>query len=926
VAAGGSLDSVPMGRSPDDGQPVEWGTGEQSLGARSEGRGRAPAHSMGLGAATWPFVDRDHKLQAAVELLSGAEAAAVVVSGPLGSGRTRLAQEAVASLRSRGRRAEWVTGTRGGRALPLGALAHLLPVLGAGSDPTAAWQALASALDGGAPGPRPVIGVDDAHLLDDASAALVHKVVLTRLADVVVTVLGGAPVPDLVDALRRDGLATRLELPAVTREHVDQLLPPALGGTVESRTLETLWRNSHGSAVLLRELVDAGRETARLRQEGGVWRWVGELALTDRLCEFVRGEIGELDDGGRAALELLALGGMLGLEDLVGMSSADVIAGLERRGLVVVKRAGRHPVARLAQPLHAQLLCAHMPQAVATSFANRLAGTESVQRWVREDPVRIGPLLLHLDGPPRDAAVLARAAAQANALSDHQSAERLARAALEEENQPRAWVALAEALRWQGRAEEADQACAAAAPHPMQPTVREGHTITTMLNLFYGLGRADEALAIAEEGEFALGTQERLVSTVARLVRLSSGEPLKAVDLLEESFLEHAAGSPAAVLEYVLRTTGLALLGYTDEALATAAQAWPEVRACSEDAEGAFARAALMLGEWMALELGGRIPAASARAADMHRETLDRAPSGCDALAALGRGSTSLAAGRLLEAVRWLDEAAIGLRVADPLGCLPLALAKQAQARAWLGNPDGAAEALALALGGSHSPVHVHDPELFLAEAWCAAVSAHDSVARRAAARAAESADALGHRAVEARALDACARLGLAGQVAGRLRVLAGEMSGPLFAAYAAHAEAAALQRADALEEVAAEFQELGALALAADTYGRAAEAHRHAGHRRRAAAAGARAGTLARVAGGLRTPVLDRLAPYALTAREREIARLAAEGTPNRSIARRLVLSVRTVETHLAHAYDKLGINSRAALESALAQEIGPP
>jgi DNA-binding CsgD family transcriptional regulator len=67
-------------------------------------------------------------------------------------------------------------------------------------------------------------------------------------------------------------------------------------------------------------------------------------------------------------------------------------------------------------------------------------------------------------------------------------------------------------------------------------------------------------------------------------------------------------------------------------------------------------------------------------------------------------------------------------------------------------------------------------------------------------------------------------------------------------------------------------------------------------------------------------------LAPYALTAREREIARLAAEGTPNRSIARRLVLSVRTVETHLAHAYDKLGINSRAALESALAQEIGPP
>jgi DNA-binding NarL/FixJ family response regulator len=184
----------------------------------------------------------------------------------------------------------------------------------------------------------------------------------------------------------------------------------------------------------------------------------------------------------------------------------------------------------------------------------------------------------------------------------------------------------------------------------------------------------------------------------------------------------------------------------------------------------------------------------------------------------------------------------------------------------------------------------------------------------------------MGHRAVEARALDACARLGLAKQVAGRLDELAGELDGQLFAAYAAHADAAARQHADGLETVAAELRGLGALALAADTYARAAEAHRHSGHRRRVSAAGARANTLARAAGGLRTPALERLAPYALTAREREIAMLAAEGIPNRNIARRLVLSVRTVETHLAHAYDKLGISSRAALMTALTSEPGPP
>src|SRR5688500_17229336 len=76
---------------------------------------RGPA--LGLGPGTWPFVDRDHKLEAVLATLDGTGAGAVVVSGPHGAGRTRLAQEAVAALRARGRRAEWVTGTRGGAAI-----------------------------------------------------------------------------------------------------------------------------------------------------------------------------------------------------------------------------------------------------------------------------------------------------------------------------------------------------------------------------------------------------------------------------------------------------------------------------------------------------------------------------------------------------------------------------------------------------------------------------------------------------------------------------------------------------------------------------------------------------------------------------------------------------------------------------------------
>jgi DNA-binding CsgD family transcriptional regulator len=55
------------------------------------------------------------------------------------------------------------------------------------------------------------------------------------------------------------------------------------------------------------------------------------------------------------------------------------------------------------------------------------------------------------------------------------------------------------------------------------------------------------------------------------------------------------------------------------------------------------------------------------------------------------------------------------------------------------------------------------------------------------------------------------------------------------------------------------------------------------------------------------------------LTGRELEIARLAAEGRTDREIADCLVVSVRTVESHLAAAYRKLGIRSRKDLAASL-------
>jgi DNA-binding CsgD family transcriptional regulator len=884
---------------------------------------KVPSTVVGAAMRTdpWTLTGRDAELRFIAERLNGGESRSVVIAGPAGVGKTRLAREALAVARRSGRLTRWAAGTSAAAAIPLGAVAHLLPAVGTVSDPLTLLQRAGAAIAEQGKGHRLVIGIDDAHLLDELSVTLLHQLALTRTACVVLTVRTGEPAPDPVVTLWKNGLADRLELGQLPRPEMDRLVTGVLDGVVDSRTIERLWRATRGNVLFLRELVEGGCGTGALQLRDGVWRWEGRMEPTPRLREIVQAQLGGLGADERTALELLATDEPLGLGRVASLINPEVVAVLERRGLVTVVNSGWRAEVWLAHPIYATVVRDQLPEANACQLRRRLANTHLP--WKRQDDLlRAGMLLLDSDQPGAHAGLLADAAAHANALLDHENAERLAQAAIdgsEGRDGMRAHLALLEAVRWQGRPEEAERVAAAAAPFATSAEDRSHLAVVRALNSFFGLRQVAKAEAMLHKASADAIDNEmcRRISAVHGVLAFFAGRPQQAAESGAEILASEALTPEAAMWASGATAAGLAARGRTTEALAAVAGGWAALARCTTEPEMALCRQLLAHGELSALLLAGRVHDAVARAAELHEWSMSAPQWAGDAVAAAHVGWSALAAGRPRTAIRWLAEAVAGLSQCDPGGVGQLCIALLAQTHAQLGDAAAARRLLDSSEVGHHCAVF--EPEWLLAEAWQAAADDRTCQAADQALRAASVAAGMGQRAVEAQALHTAVRLGRASQVVGRLRQLAGQVEGPLVAAYSAHAQALDAGAGGGLDEVAAEFEAMGVRLPATDAAAQAAAAHLRAGDRRRAAASTARAAGLARACEEIRTPALEQLAPRPLTSREGEVASLVVQGMKNQAIAERLVLSVRTVEAHLANAYAKLGISSRAELAKAL-------
>lgn len=242
-------------------------------------------------------------------------------------------------------------------------------------------------------------------------------------------------------------------------------------------------------------------------------------------------------------------------------------------------------------------------------------------------------------------------------------------------------------------------------------------------------------------------------------------------------------------------------------------------------------------------------------------------------------------------------------------------LGELAHAEALLGNTEAASATLREADESARTSTGVLQFWPELARPWVRLAAGDRMGAVESAFRLAEHCRASKAIGIEMAALHDVVRLGYASRVVDRLTDMRGAFRGWLLKYTVAHAEAAARNNGDELDDAAAGFEKMGAELLAAEAYAQAGQAHQDAGKPASSRESRARSALLLERCEGAKTPALEAISAPDLTPRERDIAKLAADGLSNKEIAERLQVSKRTVDNHLHQAYAKLGISSRADL-----------
>ncbi|HKN92090.1 MAG TPA: LuxR C-terminal-related transcriptional regulator, partial [Acidimicrobiia bacterium] len=781
----------------------------------------------------------------------------------------------------------------------------------------------AAALLERAEGRRLALVVDDAHLLDDASATLIHQLAGSDSAFVLATLRTGEVAPEPVTSLWKDGVVERLELVGLDARAVAQLLESVLRGPVDRATVAHLAVRCQGNVLFLRELVLGALHDGSLCDDGGIWRLVAPLCPSERLVELVEARLGRLDGAERRLLELVSFGEPLGPAELRAVADPGVAEALEWKGLLVSRRDAHRVEVRLGHPLYGDVLRSRVSALRVPEIARSLAeAVEAMGARRREDTLRVATWRLQGGGAQPDR--MLAAATTARWRYDFPLAERLATAAIEAGAGFDAELLAAQLACLEGRAEEAHNRLPVLAGKATDDAQRGLVAVSDLDALAIYAGRMDEGLRVAEEAESAIADPVwRGEIAAKRAVILLGLQGPRAAAEVAEDVLAHAQGR-ALVWASMIGSFSVCRLGRIDDALEMSDRGYAAHLALTQPMDWYP-----WIHPWLrceALALSGRFSEAETLAMQYYQQGLAEGSTEAQAffcwhlaLVVGERGRVQTAARHAREGIALFRELGRPHYVAECLIGLALALALAQRV-------DEAAETLAALDHLAVSETVFKPVERTQARAWTAAAAGDLPTARRLLAEAADDGERIGDRIGEVSALHGLARLGKARAVIDRLERVAQSIEGNLAPARAAHARALVKEDPEGLLVVSEAFGAMGADLLAAEAAADAAVAWRRSNDSRRAAAAERRAAELASRCEGASTPALQAIGTRArLTPVEREVALLAAGGRSNKQVAQELFLATRTVENHLQHVYEKLGISGRTELAGAL-QAIGAP
>lgn len=868
--------------------------------------------AAGSRAERWPFVGRESER---TEVLAGAQGGGAIVVGGAGVGKSRLVAESVSGLDPERYAVTWVFGTMATSAISLGAFAAFGSAAMPGVDTMAALLASLLAEAGGR---RLVLVVDDAHLLDRASIAVVEQLVLQHHASFVLT----ARVDGSLDVLARLSAVddvVHLDLAELTEDDVDGLAERILDGPTCRSLRRRLWAATKGNPLLLRLLVQAARASSVIRRTADTWIWDGPLVVDQRLTQVVNAQLGVRSEDEHHLLELLAFGEPLPLNAIARLADVEAVAALEALDLIRIERSGADSVVWLSHPIYGEVLRAQCRSMQAARLRVELAdGLGASGADSPHDRLRTAVWLLDADAAA-PAEFWLDAARLAWARLDSVLAERLARRAIVLGAELAGVEALVRSLMHEGHGREAEALLSAAQAREAGPE-RPLLDLMSAYNLHFGLGESDRATALLARllacGDAPVRLRAALLECYITSCAGQTADALAATDrLLREPVREPGLADEVALVRAQMlvvrgrwRDAAAITTALRDGAEPAAGTEQVPVRAVLGWVEADVAMSAL---QFEAAELG----------ATRELEAVQHWSYGVELFSALAAAAVRNR-GRIRDALHWAQESAPFEQIPGRrTSATSMVLAERAHAYALLGQADRAAAELARARTCARPSWQCPGFVVEIAQPWVIASAGDVPAAIDAALRLADKAAGLQAWHYEAIALHDATRLGGAVRAVARLSELATIVDGPAIHIYAAHAQALAASDPLGLEQVGHDFADVGMPLPAAEAMARAADLHQRAGDGRLAELTRGRARRHLASCQGARTPALTGLRMPELTVRERQIADLAASGLTNPQIAEQLHLSRRTIENRLYAAYTKLGISGRGELRCRVAE-----